>query len=143
LTRETIADFNAVVGEPAGIRLDGPEHLAVQIDREAIRQILMNLLDNAWKYGGQPPEILVTIASTAAAVSIVVADRGPGIPSPERSRIWEPYVRLDRERSSSTAGTGIGLAVVRDLVHGCGGRCWVEANPGGGARFMLALPGVR
>jgi signal transduction histidine kinase len=141
LTRETIADFNAVVGEHTGIRLAALEHLTVQVDREAMRQILMNLLDNAWKYGGAPPEILVAISSSAAEISIVIADRGPGIPPAERSRIWEPYVRLDRERSSSIAGTGIGLAVVRDLVHSCGGRCWVEENPGGGARFIVALPG--
>jgi signal transduction histidine kinase len=68
-------------------------------------------------------------------------DAGPGIAEEDRERIWQPFVRL--AGASAVTGSGIGLAVVRELVAGQGGRCWAEAAPRGGARFVVELPGGR
>jgi signal transduction histidine kinase len=67
-----------------------------------------------------------------------VDDAGPGIAPDDRARVWEPFVRL--EPSPAVAGSGIGLAVVRELVVAHGGACWAEAAPEGGSRFVVELP---
>ncbi|HEX3868201.1 MAG TPA: HAMP domain-containing sensor histidine kinase, partial [Gemmatimonadaceae bacterium] len=112
----------------------------VPVDRDAFRQILLNLLDNAVKYG--PAGQTITVSSEVAADSarIAVTDEGSGIPHADRHRVWEPYVRLNRGAESATGGSGIGLAVVRELVTLHRGRVRAEGAPGGGARVVIELP---
>ena len=117
------------------------------MDVEATRQAVLNLLDNAVKYGpaGQMIEIGVERAPVEAGpfAAIRVEDQGPGVPPGQRDRVWDAYVRLDRDRASATAGSGIGLAVVRRVIEAQGGRVRVEAGdrgPGAGARFIIELP---
>ena len=112
----------------------------VMLDRDALRQILLNLLDNAAKYG--PPGQTITIGSEIAGdvARIWVEDQGPGIPHEDRRRVWDPYVRLNRSAESATGGSGIGLSVVRELVALHGGRTRAEGSPGGGARVLVELP---
>jgi signal transduction histidine kinase len=113
----------------------------VSLDRDALRQILLNLLDNAVKYG--PAGQTITVGSEIAGdrARIWVEDQGPGIPHEDRQRVWEPYVRLNRETEASTGGSGIGLSVVRELVTLHGGRTRVESVPGNkGARIVIELP---
>ena len=88
----------------------------VPLDRDALRQILLNLLDNAVKYG--PAGQTITVGSEIAGdrARVWVEDQGPGIPHDDRQRVWEPYVRLNRDAESATGGSGIGLSVVRELV---------------------------
>ncbi|HEY4131155.1 MAG TPA: HAMP domain-containing sensor histidine kinase, partial [Gemmatimonadaceae bacterium] len=112
----------------------------VALDRDALRQILLNLLDNAVKYGPAAQTITVMSEINADRARISVEDQGPGIPHEERQRVWEPYVRLSRDAESSTGGSGIGLSVVRELVELHGGRTRVEGAPGGGARIVVELP---
>jgi signal transduction histidine kinase len=112
----------------------------VSLDRDALRQILLNLLDNAVKYGPAGQTITVTSEVNGDRARVSVEDQGPGIPHEERQRVWEPYVRLSREAESSTGGSGIGLSVVRELVNLHGGRTRVEGAPGGGARVVIELP---
>ncbi len=116
------------------------------VDADALRQMLLNLLDNAVKYGppGQTVTLGVTVSDGRALVS--VDDQGPGIPAAERERIWDRFWRLERDRGSAVAGTGIGLSVVRELVALHGGRAWAEdapvSGPEGrtGSRFVIELP---
>lgn len=122
------------------------------MDVEATRQAVLNLLDNAVKYGpaGQAIEIGVrgtpgrgTPGEHDGFAAIWVEDEGPGVPPGQRDRVWDAYVRLDRDRASATAGSGIGLAVVRRVIEAQGGRVRVEAGgrtPGPGARFVIELP---
>lgn len=117
------------------------------MDVEATRQAVLNLLDNAVKYGpaGQVIEIGVGHApgEEDRFAAIRVEDEGPGVPPGQRDRVWDAYVRLDRDRASATAGSGIGLAVVRRVIEAQGGRVRVEAgdrSPGPGARFIIELP---
>jgi signal transduction histidine kinase len=116
--------------------------VVARIDRDAFRQVLLNLLDNAAKYGPRGGVVQVAMAVVGFNLRIWVKDAGPGVPREERARIWEPYRRLDREADAAVGGSGIGLAVVKDVVELHGGRVWVEDAAGGGARFVVEIPGA-
>jgi signal transduction histidine kinase len=128
----------------------GRSHVQVQVrtdveapvDGGAFRQILLNLLDNAVKYGRPDQTITIGIDRRANQAVITVDDQGPGVPLDARERIWAPYSRLVSASSTAVAGAGIGLAVVRELVTLHGGTVRVEDAPGGGARFVVELPGA-
>jgi signal transduction histidine kinase len=119
------------------------QELVAPADADALRQVLLNLLDNAVKYGPPGQTVAVGTCLHGAHARIWVEDRGPGIPPADRARIWEPFRRLDHGVESGSGGSGIGLAVVRELVALHGGRVGVEDGPGGGARFVVDLPGAR
>jgi signal transduction histidine kinase len=114
--------------------------LVSRVDPRALRQIVLNLLDNAVKYGPVGQTVRVTLAGSADKVIVAVEDKGPGVPKAEREKIWDPYVRLTRAAESAAGGSGIGLSIVRELVRLHGGRAWVEDAPGGGARFVVEFP---
>jgi signal transduction histidine kinase len=116
------------------------------VDADALRQMLLNLLDNAVKYGPSGQTVTLGLNVTDGRALVCVDDQGPGIPAPDRERIWDRFWRLERDRGSAVAGTGIGLSVVRELVALHGGRAWAEDAPaterGGraGSRFVIELP---
>jgi signal transduction histidine kinase len=110
------------------------------VDPAALRQILLNLLDNAVKYGPLGQTVTITVRRAGDRARIIVDDEGPGIPPEYRNRIWEPYQRLESAVDAAVAGSGIGLAVVAQLVALHGGRAWAEGAPGKGARFLVELP---
>jgi signal transduction histidine kinase len=127
--------------------------LSVRTDPAMLRQVLLNLLDNAVKYGrtGQRITIAAHLADGDAspdsagaprAVRLTVSDEGPGIPASDRERVWSPYVRLRENGAPRRTGSGIGLAVVRELVEAMRGRTWVESAhaDGRGAKFVIELP---
>lgn len=122
------------------------EALRVQIARDDLHQVLLNLLDNAVKYGPVGQAIEITAQAEESTVRIAVRDQGPGVAATEREAIWQPFRRGFAAASWSVNGTGIGLVVVRDLVERAGGRAWVEpaaASNGqapAGAVFVIALP---
>jgi signal transduction histidine kinase len=110
------------------------------VDAGALRQIVLNLLDNATKFSPPGQEVRLTVEQGDDRARIAVEDQGPGIPAADRERIWSPYVRLRREKSAANEGSGIGLAVVRELTQLHNGSAFVEDAPGGGARFVIELP---
>jgi len=116
--------------------------LCARVEADAWRQILLNLLDNAVKYGPAGQEIAVTLEAAEGRLRLSVEDEGPGIPAAERDHVFERFRRLERDRASAATGTGLGLAVVRELVASCGGRCAVESGKRGGARLVVDLPAV-
>ena len=110
-------------------------------DRAALRQILLNLLDNAAKYGPPGQTIRVEVARGGIGACVSVSDDGPGVIESERERVWQPFYRAERDVVSATTGSGIGLAVVGELVRQLDGRRRIEAGPGGtGARVVIELP---
>jgi signal transduction histidine kinase len=113
--------------------------LVASVDENALRQILLNLLDNALKYGPEGQRIVVGAEGGGGSCRLWVEDEGTGVPQRERERIWEPFQRLNRHEAACIAGTGIGLSVVRELAMLQGGRCWVESAERGGARFVVAF----
>jgi nitrogen-specific signal transduction histidine kinase len=122
------------------VRMRAPANAVAPVDAAALRQILLNLLDNAVKYGPEGQEVVVGVEPGEDRVRLVVEDHGPGIPPPESGRIFEKFVRLERDRTAHSGGAGIGLAVVRELAQLHGGTARVEEGPGGGSRFLVELP---
>jgi signal transduction histidine kinase len=137
IVRDAVGGFAAPVKIETNIEVG----TVATVDEDGIRQIVLNLLDNAVKYGPEGQTIRVDVKRIDGNVQIAVEDGGPGIPPHQRKRIWRRYVRLGRERTRAIAGAGIGLAVVRELVALHGGRAWCEAGVRGGARFVVQLPG--
>ena len=104
---------------------------------EALRHVLLNLLDNAVKYGPPGQTVRVHVGSQSGVVRFSVSDEGPGVPPAERERVFAPFQR--GSATTAVAGSGIGLAIVRDIAVHHGGRAWVE-NGGPGANFVVELP---
>jgi signal transduction histidine kinase len=157
---EIVAAF-APLAEQASVdvTLDAEGDPVAAVDPDALRQMVLNLLDNAAKYGPAGQTVTVgartvhtagTVSTGAAAderrggrggrVRVWVEDQGPGIPPHDRERVWLPFLRLRRDRNGATGGSGIGLAVVRELAELHGGAVWVEGGAAGGARFVIDLP---
>ena len=137
------ADLSPLVaGRPIELLVAVPADLRVHGDADALRQIVLNLLDNAVRYGPDRQTITVGAGRRDGEIGLWVEDRGPGVPPAERERVWDPFVRLERDRETAATGTGLGLAVVRELVVAQGGRCWIEgaAGEGQGARVEIRLP---
>ena len=137
-----VCQLVSATAEPQVIQTSVDESLQANVDTDALRQILLNLLDNAIKYGPTDQTIRVSLTRANNAVELAVEDEGPGIPSAERDRVWSPFYRLRREQDTAISGTGIGLSVVKDLVEAMGGRCWIEARDVG-ARVCIEVPEVR
>jgi len=141
---EIVSGF-APLAEAHGVRFSTRLHagLEVDVDRGALRQVLLNLLDNAVRYGPPDQEVVITTSRTEDRWTLEVTDQGPGIPSAERERIFAPYYRMARDTGGAVGGTGIGLAVVRRLVSEQGGEVRVGDLNGGaavGARLIVTLP---
>jgi signal transduction histidine kinase len=136
-----VRDFEPLLGSGSRLTVSLPERAIAEVDESALRQILLNLLDNAVKYGPPRQQIRLEVSVETHAVLLAVEDQGPGIPPAERELVWQRFYRLPRHRESAIAGTGIGLAVVRELVELLGGRVLVENGRGQGARFVITLRG--
>jgi two-component system sensor histidine kinase BaeS len=107
-------------------------------DPRRLHQIVTNLLSNAAKYTPPGGKVTVRAGTDGADAVLEVADTGPGIPEEERPLVWE---RFYRGRSGRLAdGSGIGLAVVKELVDAHGGQVNIDEVSGGGARFIVRLP---
>jgi signal transduction histidine kinase len=140
LVRETVDSFRPLAqARGNSLTLDLAPATA-PVDADAIRQVLLNLFDNAVRYGPAGQEIRIALSHEDGAAILSVEDQGPGVPPEQRSEIWKKFVRLERNRGAHRAGTGIGLAVVRDLVELHRGRAWVEEGARGGAKFFVRLP---
>jgi signal transduction histidine kinase len=126
----------------ATIAASVPEDLVVPADPGAVRQMLLNLLDNAVKYGPAGQEIRVGATRDNGIARLWVDDGGPGIPRADRERVWDRFWRLERDRDSAIAGSGIGLAVVRELAGLHHGRAWIDdVGPDvAGTRVVIELP---
>ena len=117
-------------GEPVLVRADGG----------ALRQVLLNLLYNAVKFGPAGQTVKVCVHAGGAEAALQVIDEGPGVRIADRERIFHPFERGRDTRG--TGGAGIGLAVVAQVVAAHGGRITADDAPGGGARFTVHLPAV-
>lgn len=125
-----------VVAHPE-VAVAAPDEPYVLGDRDRIQQILVNLIDNAFKYG-RPP-VVVDIAPCADTFAVAVRDEGPGIPIEERGRIFEKFYRSDPELTRNPGGTGLGLYIARELAERMGGTLDVGSASGEGTVFVLTL----
>jgi two-component system sensor histidine kinase KdpD len=110
----------------------------VPLDSVLIEQVLINLLENAVKYTPVGSPITLSASATPEAISVEIADGGPGIPRGDEERIFDKFYRA--ASASTQHGAGLGLAICRGIVEAHGGRIWAENRPGGGAVFRFTLP---
>jgi PAS domain S-box-containing protein len=135
----------------ASTRLRTPAHIELRVeqngdravalaDEDKLRQVLVNLLDNAIKYSPDGGEVAVELAGGAGRVRLTVRDHGLGVPAGEQERIFEKFYRLDPALTRGVGGSGLGLFISRELVTRMGGSLTVRSQPGEGAAFVVDLP---
>ena len=110
----------------------------VPLDSVLIEQVLINVLDNAIKYTPPGSPLSLSAWTTDGAVTVEVADQGPGLPPGEEQRVFEKFYRAQRPRESS--GAGLGLTICRGIIEAHGGHIWAENRSGGGTAFRFTLP---
>lgn len=119
-----------------------PDATAVQPypgDERLLRRAMRNLLENAKRYGGPHPGIVLTLTEQQGSVSISVSDRGPGVPVDQRERIFEPFYRMPGH-AEHAGGVGLGLSLVRQIALRHNGSVKCDSPPEGGGRFTITLP---
>ncbi len=143
--RTTVSDClkrHAALAEAKHISLqvEPPESpLAVRADREGLRQILDNLLDNAIKYTPQAGRVTIRWRRDDELAVFEVEDTGIGIATSEQQRVFERFYRVDRARSRELGGTGLGLSIVKHLAQAFGGGVSLRSRPGHGSVFIVRL----
>ena len=115
------------------------ERIEVYGDKERLRQVLNNLIDNAIKYNHAHGEVIVRVVDGGDDVSICVRDSGVGISGDQQARIFERFYRIDKNRSRELGGTGLGLAIVKHILEAHGTTIEVTSAPGNGSEFRFAL----
>lgn len=114
----------------------------VRHDRDAVTQIVFNLVDNALKYArrAESKTIEIELAASDPGIELRVRDFGPGVPPDQLDRIFEPFYRIGEELTRNAEGTGIGLALVRELANAMGGSAKATRPKGGGLEIVVCLP---
>jgi signal transduction histidine kinase len=139
LLKEALNLYEYVAEEKnVGVSIDCHEPLPAAADRNRLRQVFANLLDNAIKYTPAGGSVQIRGTSEAQRSIVEVKDSGSGIPPEELPRIWERLFRGDKSRSQR--GLGLGLSVVKAVVEAHGGEVSVSSEPGHGALFRVILP---
>ncbi|YAF94425.1 MAG: sensor histidine kinase [Nodularia sp. CChRGM 3473] len=114
--------------------------IEVKVDSARLKQVLLNLIDNAVKYSEANTPVIIKLSQQKEEAIIQVCDQGYGIPLQHQSRIFERFYRVDETRTRSTGGCGLGLSIVKTLVEGMGGSVTVRSRLGEGSIFTIVLP---
>jgi two-component system phosphate regulon sensor histidine kinase PhoR len=141
ITESVIEAARAHLPEGVTLNLEAPERVPpVAADEQQLRQVLVNLVENAVKYSPDGGPVTVLVTRKPHYVQWAVTDHGLGIPASERRRVFEKFYRLDPNMTRGIGGTGLGLYICRELVHRFDGRIWVDANNGKGSTFYVEIP---
>ena len=143
LVGEVVEEMRAIFADRDGLRIDLPSangQPAVVADPDRLRQVLINLIDNAVKYSPEGGRVAVEIEPLPHSVRVAIRDEGIGIPRAEQQRIFGKFYRVDPQLSRGVGGTGLGLYICRELVRRMQGRVWVASNEGEGSTFYVDLP---
>jgi signal transduction histidine kinase len=145
VVRDTVArleERTAAAGLHIVVEDGGGQPLSAHIDRSALEQILVNLVDNACKYAvtAAPPLIAIRLERAGDRALVHLRDHGPGLSKQDRRRLFQPFSKSDRDAALSAPGVGLGLALSRRLARAQGGDLRVEEASGGGAGFVISLP---
>ena len=142
LVEEVVAAYRPQM-ESTGHQLIAPieaTSLPVLFDRDAIKQVILNLLSNAEKYGGDARQITILLRESGGIAECTVADRGPGVPRESEERIFQQFYRADDALSSGIQGAGLGLTLARQIARAHGGDLVFSRREGGGSMFTLRIP---
>lgn len=112
----------------------------VRADRNQLKQVFTNLLDNAIKFSGENGTVRIWAEAKNRGVCVLIQDTGIGIPPEDLPRIFERFYRVDKARSREAGGTGLGLAIVKHIIELHGGSVSVESQPSAGSTFRITLP---
>jgi signal transduction histidine kinase len=112
----------------------------ISVDKNALTQVILNLISNAIDYSPDGSEIDVSITIRGSYVRYAVKDSGIGIPEAEQSRIFDKFYRTDKAKEVSGTGAGLGLALAKSIVEALGGKIWVESEVGKGSTFFFTFP---
>jgi len=141
LAESVIAAARIRAPESIELELDAPETMpTVRCDEDKLRQVLVNLVENAIKYSPDGGEVKVALSAADGQARIDVEDRGLGIPAADQTRIFEKFARLDPALTRGVGGTGLGLYIARELVERMGGEIHLESSVGRCSTFTVELP---
>jgi two-component system phosphate regulon sensor histidine kinase PhoR len=140
LCESTIAAAEARAPEDIELVLDAPEEVVVECDPSKLRQVVVNLVDNAVKYSPDGGRVVVAVRARPGLAAIEVTDQGIGIAPEAHDHIFEKFFRVDPEMRTGVGGTGLGLYISRELVQRMRGRLEVRSSPGVGSTFTVELP---
>lgn len=132
-----------MTADPPGDRIEVDIKVAplwIRGDTNALRQVLLNLMANALNYSPADTTVLVNVFQQANRAVIQICDRGRGIPLADQAEIFQPFYRVEVDRSRATGGTGLGLAIVKTLLTQMRGSVNVQSSPGAGSTFTIQLP---
>jgi PAS domain S-box-containing protein len=139
LLREVVAVFNSGDGQHY-LRIDVPDSLPlVRIDTSRLQQVLTNLLSNAIKFSPHGGTVTVGASVEGDMLKVWVKDQGIGIPPEAQQNLFSKFFRVDNQDTRSIGGTGLGLALVKEIVKAHSGRVWVESTVGKGSTFFFTL----
>jgi signal transduction histidine kinase len=139
LVSEVVDSARTHLPDQRSIELNATEPPTVAADPDKLRQVLVNLIDNALKYASEG-NVEVRVEAHEEVLRFSVRDVGPGIPHEDQSQIFEKFHRLDPNMTKGKGGTGLGLYICRELVDRMEGRIWVDSEPGEGSTFSFELP---
>ncbi len=139
IARDAVDDAR-VVAPQRDITLQASAPIVVNGDDTRLRQVMGNLMRNALVHTPTRTPIEVAVSTEDSVARVSVADHGPGLPSEDAHRIFEPFYRADPSRSRDSGGAGLGLSIVSAVVAAHGGRVKVRETSGGGATFEVELP---
>jgi len=122
------------------LQLSQPQDLVVNGDEARLRELFMNLLDNAIRYTPAPGTVSVSFRREEQMAGVAITDTGIGIPAEDIPFIFERFYRVDKSRSRAEVGSGLGLAICRHIVEAHGGEIKVESQVGAGSTFSVWLP---
>jgi len=142
LIKHTVAAVQAqATAKGVSVSIDLPDELPlVNIDSHRISQVLRNLLENAVAHTTEGDAITVTVQQQGSFLKVVVADTGEGISDEDLGNIFERFYRVDKSRTRTTGGSGLGLTISKRLVEAHGGKIEASSKPGKGSRFVFTLP---
>jgi two-component system, OmpR family, phosphate regulon sensor histidine kinase PhoR len=141
LVKEVVTGFSSQL-KNKGVEVINqlPQELIINVDKNRIEQVLVNLIDNAIKFNKDQGSIKIYHQDFGSNIKVVIEDSGMGIPQKDILRIFERFYRVDKARSRQLGGTGLGLSIVKHIVELHGGATGVESTEGLGSRFWFSLP---
>ncbi|WP_002204453.1 sensor histidine kinase [Bacillus cereus] len=119
-----------------------PPSLLVNLDEQRFEQVVVNILNNAYRHSKEHSHIHISVTEEHKRISIKIEDEGEGIPSEDLPHIFDRFYRVDKARSRATGGTGLGLSIVKEIVELHGGNITATSEVGHGSCFTISLPSI-